>query len=373
MKNKVVIFAGGFLPAKEYGGPVVSITNIIASCKNMEFYIVASNKEKNGDKLSVDSNIWINLNGANVYYIDENKTTISEIIKLLQEIKPNTIYLNSFYCYKYIIASNSYYGKQKNVKIIIAPRGQLQKNALKHKSLKKKIYLIIFKIFMNNKYIIWHSTDKIETIAIENLFHNKNQIIEIKNLPVHQSCFKNIDFWYNGHIKFVYLARIHKLKGLLIAIKAIKSSKYFDKIDFDIYGPISDENYWNLCVKEMNGCKNIKYCGLMNHANVGDTLKKYNVYILPTETENYGHSIVEALINGIPVIISDKTPWNSIVDYSAGFIIKNNTLSGYVESIDKLCSLDVVGYKKMLENVNNYATNVIINNEDVEKYENLFK
>ena len=182
-----------------------------------------------------------------------------------------------------------------------------------------------------------------------------------------------MNFWGEGKIRFIYLARIHRLKGLLLAIKAIKQSKYFDKIEFDIYGPISDNAYWDICTKEMIGFNNIKYCGLVDHDNVSNTLRSYHTYILPTETENYGHSIVEALVNNLPVIISDKTPWNSLADYCAGFIVKNNVVSEYVNVVDEFCSLNISDYNKLLKNVEKYSEEVVFNNEDVEKYDNLFK
>ena len=371
--NKVVIFTEGFTPAKQYGGPVVSIQNIINNCKDVKFYVITSNREKNGKELDVVSNKWIEKNGFSIIYVDSKFISIQKLKHLLEEVKPNSIYLNSTYSYKEIMATNSYAKHNSLKKIIIAPRGQLQDNALNNKKFKKKIYMILFKLFLNNKNFIWHSTDVIETNAIKKRISNKANIVEIKNLPTKTCKSNNLNFWGEGKIRFIYLARIHRLKGLLLAIKAIKQSKYFDKIEFDIYGPISDNAYWDICTKEMIGFNNIKYCGLVDHDNVSNTLRSYHTYILPTETENYGHSIVEALVNNLPVIISDKTPWNSLADYCAGFIVKNNVVSEYVNVVDEFCSLNISDYNKLLKNVEKYSEEVVFNNEDVEKYDNLFK
>ena len=48
-------------------------------------------------------------------------------------------------------------------------------------------------------------------------------------------------------------------------------------------------------------------------------LKSGHFFYLPTHGENYGHSIVEAFMHGIPVIISNKTPWNKLEEKKCGW------------------------------------------------------
>src|SRR5699024_3057013 len=47
--------------------------------------------------------------------------------------------------------------------------------------------------------------------------------------------------------------------------------------------------------------------------------KEYNLFFLPTLGENFGHSIIEAIQNHIPVLISDNTPWMEFEDKKVGF------------------------------------------------------
>ena len=35
--------------------------------------------------------------------------------------------------------------------------------------------------------------------------------------------------------------------------------------------------------------------------------------------ENYGHSIVESLSTGTPILISEHCPWNNLDEFNAGF------------------------------------------------------
>ena len=53
-----------------------------------------------------------------------------------------------------------------------------------------------------------------------------------------------------------------------------------------------------------------------------ESIKKYlvksDLFISTSLNENYGHSIVEALSQGCPVLISDKTPWKQLEKFNAG-------------------------------------------------------
>ncbi len=48
--------------------------------------------------------------------------------------------------------------------------------------------------------------------------------------------------------------------------------------------------------------------------HVLETLSAYDLFVLPSLGENYGHVVFESLSSGTPVLISDKTPWFSSAD-----------------------------------------------------------
>src|SRR5690606_12507995 len=79
--------------------------------------------------------------------------------------------------------------------------------------------------------------------------------------------------------------------------------------------------------------------------------------ILPSETENFGNVVVEALNQGTPVIASKGTPWQILEKYNAGLHVENDpeNLSKAIDSIlqlekDKYQQMRINSYKLVDEN-----------------------
>ena len=46
--------------------------------------------------------------------------------------------------------------------------------------------------------------------------------------------------------------------------------------------------------------------------------------VVPSDFENFGNIVSEALIRGVPVIASKGTPWKELEDYNCGWWINND-------------------------------------------------
>ena len=76
MGNKAIaIFLGGYLPAKKYGGPVTSISNLVENMGDeWDFYIISNDHEFNENRrLPGIQEGWNHVGKAKVLYISENK------------------------------------------------------------------------------------------------------------------------------------------------------------------------------------------------------------------------------------------------------------------------------------------------------------
>ena len=67
---------------------------------------------------------------------------------------------------------------------------------------------------------------------------------------------------------------------------------------------------------------------------------KYDAFIFPTLSENYGHVIVESLIVGTPVIISNNTPWTDVNDFGCGGAFSLDDSMSFSLMIQKIIDAD---------------------------------
>lgn len=99
--------------------------------------------------------------------------------------------------------------------------------------------------------------------------------------------------------RFVFVSRIEENKGVdqLINVADSLPEDYI----VHLYGPLIDQKYGN---PDYFKGKRAKYCGALKTEDVLDTLKKYNVLVLPTHwiTEGYPGILIEAMSLGLPVI-----------------------------------------------------------------------
>jgi glycosyltransferase involved in cell wall biosynthesis len=249
----------------------------------------------------------------------------------------------------------------KSNKLIVAPRGMLQKPLLKQRWFQKRLYLSLLKFIFFFKNVKWHATTLQEAFEIKNVFGDQSEIIIISNIPVSPYKVAKSTSKDSLSLSVVYYGLIVENKGLLTLIKTLKSLNL--PVSLDIYGSVKDQAYWKLCQQEINDNDSLATFNYKGHANPADSqtiLASYDALVLLTKGENFGHSIYEALSVGTPVIISNKTPWvfeESVT--SAGWIVNyaNNEFDTQrlKQVIEALYSMDNTTYSLCSANAHKYA------------------
>lgn len=342
---KILIVMGGFFPGKKYGGPPVSIDNFCSLMKEDECFIVTRNHDlfEKDEYRGIDSG-WNSRGNCKVKYLPDEKYNINGFEKVFNEIMPDLLYLQGLFqpcvlpCLK---LANKY-----NVRVLLAPRGELCEGALNIHKWKKIPYIKIVKILGLVRNIHWQSTSVEETEAIIKIMKaDDSHIHRLDNIPSipkkeYPRCDKRA-----GEGRFVFLSRIHPKKNLLFAISLFKGS--LGNALFDIYGSVEDEEYWKQCqeeIKKLPDNVKVEYKGLIDHDQVHEVFSQYDAFLFPTLSENYGHVIAESLIVGTPVIISDQTPWNGVNTNNAGRAIQLDNQAEYVKAINDIidCNSDLM-------------------------------
>lgn len=301
------------------------------------------------DKDKIKFNEWLRTDCGNVYYSTKGVFSFNTLKNISEDIAcTDILHLNSLFGTFSIFSF--FYRAVFHLKkpIIWSVRGELNTNALKFSSWKKKPILFLYKMF--NKNIIYHSTSKQETLGIKRMFP-KNEILEIPNLV---KPFKRLNLDKKKQLLFV--GRIHPIKNIHKLIEAVSLSKVFMENDFQlvIAGKEEDRHKKYLFqLKELAIKLKIKekiiFIGHVEGIEKEELYSASQALILPSETENFGNVVVESLRQGTPVIASLGTPWEDLEKYNAGIHVSNKPAMLAVK-LDELLSKSNEDYLTMCEN-----------------------
>ena len=125
-----------------------------------------------------------------------------------------------------------------------------------------------------------------------------------------------------------------------------------------IYGPREDTKYWTECEALIAGLPSnvrVEYAGEVEHSDVTNALSQHDLFFFPTRGENYGHVIQEALVAGLPVLISDQTPWRELEQRGVGWALPLADPAAFARIIDAVTTWDDKRWQEVRENAMAYA------------------
>jgi len=353
-----------YLPGTKAGGPVRSIYSLVSCLKNyFDFYIITTNSDLGETTTypNVEINTLFQKEDVNYYYFSKEHLNSENLLILLEEIKPDLIYLNSFWSVNFSINIVRLKNQEKiSAPLLLAPRGMLGKGALGLKALKKGTFLFLAKIMGWYERIPFHATQAQEKEDILNKFSTAKVLIA-PNVNS-GSIVENKSIKERNGLRLFYLSRIAKVKNLHFALEVLKSVPPAIKIEYDIFGNLEDTGYWETCkeiISQLGSHVTVTYKGELKFNEVQNVISGYNCLFLPTLNENFGHSIVESLLCGCPVLISDQTPWNDLDLNGAGYALALNEKKKFVEAIVHCADLSQEQFSDMSKKAISYISKKI--------------
>ena len=202
--------------------------------------------------------------------------------------------------------------------LLLAPRGEFTPGALGLKSGRKAAYVNLLRATGFLSGVSLQATGEGEASLLRNAFPANRVLIgpNIRTLPpvpTHTAPAPD------GPLRVVFLSRIDRMKNLEFALDVL--SKAGVPATLNIFGPQSDAAYWAECqarIATVSPSLSVRYHGAVAPEEVAATLARFDLFILPTQGENFGHAIVDALLSGTPALISDRTPWHGLAATCAG-------------------------------------------------------
>lgn len=377
-KKKILVFIDWYLPGYKAGGPIRSCANLIEHLKDeFDFSVITRNTDycETTPYPGIKADEWnVLADNTKVFYCS-GKNITGKIFKLqISRCQPDIIYINGIYSYKFsilpLLLSRSY----KNIKTIVAARGMFDPGAINVKKTKKLVFLSAAKIAGLYNHVVFHATNEQEKKNIISALGKNIKIKIAPNLPKRspkQEMPKRLK--KSGMTKLVSIARIAPEKNIKYAIEVLSHVK--GNVEFDLFGAIYDHNYWNECLALMEKLPRnitIKYCGSIANEAVADILKTCHFMFMPTQGENFGHSIFESFNMGCPVIISDKTPWRNLEEKKMGWDIALAEKEKFISTIEECVHMSQKDYDERSHNAFEFAEKISGDREIAEQSRKLF-
>ncbi|HXG28762.1 MAG TPA: glycosyltransferase [Nevskiales bacterium] len=219
--------------------------------------------------------------------------------------------------------NNVYPGRARragNTRLVISPRGTVSEWAWNH--------------HRGRKWVMWHLLGQKQTMQAADAFHatSEEELLDLRHLGFRQPvCVQpnGIDVpplaaKPQGPTKtLLYLGRIHKIKGIDLLLRAWAAvERKFPDWRLVVAGP-DDGGYlaqYRALAAEF-GLARVTFPGPVYGKDKLELYRSAYLFVLPTHSENFGMTVVEALAAGTPAIVTKGAPWARLVEQAAGWWI----------------------------------------------------
>jgi glycosyltransferase involved in cell wall biosynthesis len=362
-RTRVLAFVDYYLPGYKGGGPSRTVANLVEALGDeIDFSIVTRDRDLGDHSAypSVVRNEWSEVGKAKVYYASPSTLSPVGIAKLLRRTPYDIVYLNSLFSWRMTIQTLMVIrlGLAPKQPCILAPRGELGLGALGLKSRKKRSYLAFARKMGLFTGVTWQASSPLEASDIRRMLGDREGSIEIApNLArTFQGASVTGDRKGGESLKVVFLGRVVPMKNLLFALEVLSHVRF--PLELSVYGPIEDLAYWGLCQEKIDYLpENVRfhYSGAVEPHRVQAILAQHDLLFLPTQGENYGHAIAEALQAGTPVLISDRTPWKDVGAAGVGAEIPLEDVQAFVGELKRQYDLSSKERAEQADRIQRYC------------------
>lgn len=342
----VIVLCESFPPAAKSGGPTVSLSRIVrleAAAGVGNINLITRDRDI-GDaspfsQAAIDG-VGPLPDSVQVYRV---KPTVRAWARLRHHFRGRSalVYCNSIFSPFFtlgIISAQSLHLFPRRV-LLLAPRGELAASALHVRRWKKKPLLPLLRFALGRLPVVFHASSEREAGDIKRFIGSSDLPIIVRPNPAAPPLTSATPGGRGGPVTIAFVARMVPIKNFLLLARAVQSLRM--PVLVRVAGPVEDQKYWDECrrvVRAWPSEARLESMGLLDGTEVNAMLADADAFVLPTQGENFGHAIAEALAVGCPVMIPDTTPWTPVVKSGGGWIINRSDPSSLTEALTELAT-----------------------------------
>jgi len=345
---KILHITPSYLPAYSYGGPILSVHSLNKWLvkRGADITVFTTNIDNKGTT-NVPLYQKVLIDGVKVWYFPISFRKWKYSFKLHKELAKKAMDFDLIHITSVFLSASTlgaYYSKKFNKPYIISPRGSLMKEPLEMRSsLIKKIYIaLIEKRNLLGASAIHFTAEKEKEeyseagLDFKSFFVMPNAL-DSSDLDKYKKTFFRKKFNIPQKKKVILsLGRISWKKGFDTLIPAFAQVLKKEPDSLLVIAGESDQNYKKeveKIIKENNIFGNVLFTGMLLGEDKAGAFKESDVFVLPTYSENFGMSVIEAMHCKLPVVVSEGVGiGEDIIENNAGIVVKKEE-SDFSEAI----------------------------------------
>lgn len=207
---------------------------------------------------------------------------------------------------------------------LITLRGMMYPQAMAHSSFIKKLSLALYQRKDLQRAACIQATC-VEEMNYYRALGFTNPVAILPN-PIETTGIVDRPIKKNDCLRFGYLGRVHprkRIERLIYAFDALRNE--LKDAELLIIGE-DNKQYEEFLRKEVERLhlNNIRFTGFLTGKEKDEAIMSLSYLVVPSDFENFGNIVTEALVRGVPVIASKGMPWQELEDYHCGWWIDND-------------------------------------------------
>lgn len=236
-----------------------------------------------------------------------------KMLPALLEWEPDIVHLHGLWMHTSRTAA--VWAKRTGRPFVISPHGMLAPSALAFSPAKKRLARLLYQDRCFAEASAFHATCEAEALDIERF--GLNQKIDIVPHGIRPRVRPDVS---RDGKTILSLGRLHPVKGLDVLIAAwSRLEGQFPEWRLQIVGP--DEDGYREKLERLIASHSLARCTI-GPALYGEekyrALAEAGVFALPSQSENFGLTVLESLLMETPVVASHGTPWSVLREESCG-------------------------------------------------------
>lgn len=259
----------------------------------------------------------------------------SELIRRLDEAVAETraeiIHVHSFWGWPVLAAD--IVARRQGAALVVSPRSEFYPASVKRSGTLKRLFLALVGRAVLGRVAFVHATEPGEAEATRVLGHGGRIVVapngvdaSIGDDPLERlEALAALDLAPTTGRRALFLSRLHQRKGLETLFQAwaardLGARGWRLMVAGDAAEPAYNVRLRRLAI-DLGIADDIDWLGHVDAARRRAAFFAADLFVLPSQFENFGLSIAEALACGLPVVTTTATPWPGLPAEGAGWLV----------------------------------------------------